>query len=80
MWTPHTVVGGVSESGGEFNPSRPLQPLRLGLVPERLPRAQVVTHGGGLDGMISQVALLPEENLGVVVLTNSETPLSTFLW
>ena len=29
--------------------------------------------------MTSQVALMPEEKLGVVVLTNSETPLSTIL-
>ncbi|MFO7977489.1 MAG: serine hydrolase [Bacteroidales bacterium] len=29
-----------------------------------------VGHTGGYDGMISEVRLLPEENLGVVVLTN----------
>jgi hypothetical protein len=29
--------------------------------------------------MISQVALMPEENLGIVVLTNSETPLAGIL-
>jgi CubicO group peptidase (beta-lactamase class C family) len=40
---------------------------------------KVVSHGGGLDGMISQTALMPEENLGVVVLTNSETPLASLL-
>ena len=33
----------------------------------------MVSHTGGLDGMISQTAMLPEENLGLVVLTNSET-------
>jgi len=33
----------------------------------------VVTHGGGLPGMVSRVMLLPEEGLGIVVLTNSET-------
>ncbi len=31
----------------------------------------VVDHTGGLDGMISRVTLLPEENLGIVVLTNA---------
>lgn len=34
---------------------------------------KVVSHTGGLDGMISQTAMMPEENLGLVVLTNSET-------
>ena len=33
----------------------------------------VVSHTGGLNGMISIVAVLPEENLGVVVLTNFDT-------
>ncbi len=32
---------------------------------------KVVNHSGGLDGMISQVALVPEEKFGVVILTNS---------
>jgi CubicO group peptidase (beta-lactamase class C family) len=32
----------------------------------------VVSHGGALDGMRSQVGLLPEEGLGVVVLANSD--------
>ncbi len=43
----------------------------------------VVTHGGGIDGFISQVLLLPEEKIGVVILTNSDShflfPLSATL-
>jgi hypothetical protein len=35
--------------------------------------AFVVTHGGGLPGMISRVTLVPDEGLGIAVLTNSET-------
>jgi hypothetical protein len=44
-----------------------------------LSRRKVVSHGGGLDGMISQTAMMPEENLGLVVLTNSETPVNTIM-
>ncbi|HSG50378.1 MAG TPA: serine hydrolase, partial [Longimicrobiales bacterium] len=33
----------------------------------------VASHGGGYDGMYSQVALVPEEGLGIVVLTNAMT-------
>lgn len=37
---------------------------------------KVVEHGGAIDGMRAQVALLPEEKLGVVILTNMNgTPL-----
>jgi CubicO group peptidase (beta-lactamase class C family) len=31
----------------------------------------VATHSGGIDGMLSQILLAPEEELGVVVLTNT---------
>ncbi len=31
----------------------------------------IVNHGGGADGMISQVVLVPEEKFGFVILTNS---------
>lgn len=31
---------------------------------------KVVEHGGAIDGMRAQVALLPEEKLGIVILTN----------
>ncbi len=37
----------------------------------------VATHTGGIDGMLSQVLLVPEEDLGIVVLTNT-SPLGTF--
>ena len=30
----------------------------------------VAEHGGGIDGMTSQVALIPEKKLGLVILTN----------
>ncbi len=32
----------------------------------------VVSHGGGIDGFISNVSFLPRDNAGVVVLTNSD--------
>lgn len=36
-----------------------------------------LSHGGGIDGFITQVALLPNENAGLVVLSNkSPNPLS----
>ena len=31
---------------------------------------KVINHGGGSDGMISKVAMIPEENFGLVILTN----------
>ncbi len=40
---------------------------------------KVVGHGGGYDGMYSQVLMVPEQKLGVVVLTNSMTSISNLL-
>ena len=80
MWTPHTVVSGVSESAERFNPTVHFNLYGLGWALSDYRGRKVVTHSGGLDGMTSRVALLPEEGLGVVVLTNSETPLQAFLY
>ena len=79
MWTPHTVFSGISEQAEKFNPTRHFNLYGLGWLLSDYQGRLVVSHGGGLDGMTSQLAMLPEEKLGVVILTNSETPLSTIL-
>jgi len=40
---------------------------------------KVVSHTGGLAGMSSQITLVPDEKLGIVVLTNSEADLMAAL-
>ncbi len=40
---------------------------------------KIVGHGGGYDGMYSQVLMVPEERIGVVVLTNSMTSITGLL-
>lgn len=79
MWTPHTVLGPISEQSEKSNPTRHFSLYGLGWILGDYQGRLLVTHGGGLDGMVSQVALMPEEKLGIVVLTNSETALSTVL-
>jgi CubicO group peptidase (beta-lactamase class C family) len=79
MWTPQTVFSGISEQAERFNPTRHFNLYGLGWILGDYQGRLMVSHGGGLDGMISQVGLIPEEKLGVVVLTSSETPLSTIL-
>ena len=79
MWTPHTILGGTTEQSEKTNPTRHFNLYGLGWILTDYHGRLWVSHGGGLDGMVSQLALLPEERLGVVVLTNSETSLSTVL-
>ena len=40
---------------------------------------KILTHTGGLAGMTSRTLLVPEEKLGIVVLTNAESPAHTAL-
>lgn len=40
----------------------------------------LIAHGGGIDGFITQVAFLPQDSIGLVVLTNqSGAPLASIL-
>lgn len=40
---------------------------------------KIVQHGGGLPGYISKIVLVPEENLGFIILTNDMTSLTSAL-
>jgi len=74
MWSPHTVIP-VSEASRERIPSTHFRSCGLGWMLADYRGRQTVGHGGGYDGMYSQVLMVPEERLGVVVLTNSMTGL-----
>jgi hypothetical protein len=55
---------------------RPLKPnfeaYALGLRVSDYRGRKLVDHTGGLAGLVSKVQLVPDENLGIVVLTNQE--------
>jgi CubicO group peptidase (beta-lactamase class C family) len=78
MWSPQTIVP-ISEQSEKFNPTKHFNTYGLGWFLSDYHGRKLVSHGGGLDGMVSQTAMMPEENLGVVVLTNSETSLSSIM-
>jgi len=72
MWSAHTVLG-VNPFPAKDAPTKLFSAVGLGWFLNDYRGRKVVSHTGGLDGMISQTAMMPEENLGLVVLTNSET-------
>jgi hypothetical protein len=39
---------------------------------------RLINHSGGTYGFASEVAFLPEANLGIVILTNARTPFAAF--
>jgi CubicO group peptidase (beta-lactamase class C family) len=76
MWAQNTILG-VNPFPAKEAPTKLFSGYGLGWFLNDYRGRKMVSHGGGLDGMISQTAMLPEENLGVVVLTNSETSVNT---
>ncbi|HET6175679.1 MAG TPA: serine hydrolase [Candidatus Sulfotelmatobacter sp.] len=72
MWTPQTIL----PTG---DPPPPLAALKTNFADYALGWGlrdyhgrKLVGHTGGVAGFVSRVMLVPEENLGVVVLTNAE--------
>jgi CubicO group peptidase (beta-lactamase class C family) len=78
MWTAQTILG-TNPFPAKDAPTKLFSAVGLGWFLNDYRGRKVVSHGGGLDGMISQTAMMPEENLGVVILTNSETGVNTIL-
>ena len=78
IWTPHTIIP-ISENGMKNIPSRHFSAAALGWFTFDYQSKKIIDHSGGMDGMISRICLVPEENLGFVILTNSISSLSSAL-
>lgn len=76
MWQAQTPIP-VSESYSIRYPTTHFRAYGLGWVLADYQGRKTVGHGGGYDGMYSQVMMVPEEKLGIVVLTNSMTGIAT---
>jgi len=70
MWTPHNVMSGPLPGAQEQDTH--FRTYALGWSVSDFKGRFTVGHGGAYDGMFSQVWLMPEERLGVVVLTNCD--------
>ena len=70
MWENNTPKP-VSRWQRENMPSRHFNGYGLGWELMEYHGHKIVSHGGGYDGMISKTVLVPEINLGFVILTNN---------
>jgi CubicO group peptidase (beta-lactamase class C family) len=79
MWSGQTIMAppDLPPSLADYRPNFLLYGLGWDLRDYR--GRKLVTHTGGLDGMTSRTLLVPDAKLGIVVLTNGESPLSTAL-
>lgn len=78
MWTVNNPFK-VSEASMKLWPSKHFSGYGLGWSLYDYHGKLVVAHGGGLEGQISRVLLVPEENIGMVILTNSINSLPGYL-
>ena len=67
-WAPQTIlpVGGP----GPYNTHFAAYGLGFGLQDVR--GYKQISHTGGLEGMVTQITMIPELQLGIIVLTNAE--------
>jgi len=70
LWSPQTIIP-ISQFAAKLNPTRHFSTAALGWFAFDYQGRKILNHSGGMDGMISYIALVPEEKLGVVILTNS---------
>ncbi len=71
MWTPQTIVAPLEESAALTQTH--FRDYGLAWFIEDYQGALRVQHTGALVGMVSAVSLLPEQHVGVIVLTNQQS-------
>lgn len=69
MHSPQTVIT-ITEEGEKLNPWSHFSAYGLGWFLLDYRGNQVIHHGGNIDGFSAEVDLVPEQKLGIVILTN----------
>ena len=72
MWTPQTILPTAEASGPLAGLKSNFAAYGLGWFMRDYHGRKLIGHTGGVLGFVSRVMLVPEENLGVVILTNAE--------
>jgi CubicO group peptidase (beta-lactamase class C family) len=67
-WTPQTILplGGPGPYNTHF------ATYGFGFVMTDVKGYKQISHTGGLEGMVTQITMIPELHLGIIVLTNAE--------
>lgn len=68
LWTPQTIL--PVRTPGPYNTHFAAYGLGFGLTDVN--GYKQVSHTGGLSGMVTQITMIPELNLGIIVLTNQQ--------
>lgn len=73
MWQPNIMIP-VGDATMKNSPTKHFNSYGMGWFLFDYQGRKIVNHSGGLDGMLSYTVLIPEDNTGFVILTNSESP------
>jgi CubicO group peptidase (beta-lactamase class C family) len=73
MWSPQTVLPTPERPGPLAALQANFADYALGWGVRDYHGRKLVGHTGGVAGFVSRVMLVPEENLGIVILTNAES-------
>ncbi len=65
---PHSILG----NGGTLYNKGHFSLYGLGWMLEEYNGKKIVSHTGGVNGFVTSVTLIPEDKLGIVVLTNTD--------
>jgi CubicO group peptidase (beta-lactamase class C family) len=77
--TPQMVVP-LGADAQAFNPYTHIEAYGMGWFLQDYRGRKLDQHGGNIDGMSAMVALMPEEKIGMVILTNANgSPLPTIV-
>lgn len=66
--TPHSILG----NGGSLYNKGHFALYGLGWFLEEYSGRKIVSHTGGVNGFVTSVTMIPEENLGIIVFTNTD--------
>ncbi|HQW93737.1 MAG TPA: serine hydrolase domain-containing protein, partial [Ferruginibacter sp.] len=66
--TPHSILG----NGGHMFNKAHFALYGLGWFLDEYAGRKIVAHTGGVNGFVTSVCLVPEEKLGIIVLTNTD--------
>ena len=68
MWSPQTIIPVTGP--GSYNTHFSAYGLGFGITDVK--GYKQINHTGGLEGMVTQITMIPELNLGIIVLTNQQ--------
>jgi len=68
MWTPQTII--PVRNPGPYNTHFSAYGLGFGI--NDVKGYKQISHTGGLEGMVTQITMIPELNLAIIVLTNQQ--------